>query len=285
MNQALSKIKMPQKVISVTIPTYKNKWFLLHNLKYNLPYLNGVEIIVVNDNPKIDLRKDLGKFQNVILIENKKNLGFGESVNKGVKRAKNPYVMLLNDDVLLQNNNYQSAVDHFKNDPSLFAISFAQKEKDGNVVGKNRFFWRRGLFFHQKAHDLKPGENGWAEGGACIIDKKKFEELGGFDSMYSPFYWEDIDMSYRARKAGCKILFDPNILVTHHHESTIGKYFSKDFVKTIAFRNQFLFMWKNAAMKEKLVHLLYLPFNMCYYILKGEFAFIKGFFHALKTIK
>ena len=272
-------------MISVIIPTYKNKWSLLHNLKHNIPYLDRAEIIIVNDNPRIDLKKDLGKFTNVILIENEKNCGFGESVNRGVKKAKHPYVMLLNDDVLFQNDAYESAIDHFTKDSSLFAVGFAQKEKDGNIVGKNRFFWRRGLFFHQKANDLKSGETGWAEGGACIIDRKKFEELGGFDLMYSPFYWEDIDLSYRAKKAGYKIIFDPGIVVEHHHESTIGKHFSKDFVKTIAFRNQFLFMWKNATSREKLIHFFFFPFNLCYYLFKGEFAFVKGFFEAVRTLR
>ncbi len=272
-------------MISAIIPTYRNKWSLLHNLKRNLPYLNGTEIIIVNDNPRINLEKDLKPFENIILIENEKNCGFGESVNRGVKKASNPYIMLLNDDVLLQDSNYQLTINDFRKDSSLFAVSFSQKEKDGGVVGKNRFFWRRGLFFHQKARDLNLGENGWAEGGACIIDKKKFEKLGGFDSVYSPFYWEDIDLSYRARKAGYKIIFDPSILVQHHHESTIGKYFSKDFVKTIAFRNQFLFMWKNATIKEKFAHFLFLPFNLCYYLFKGEFAFLKGFFQAIKKFR
>ncbi len=272
-------------MISVVVPTYKNKWSLLHNLKHNLPYLNRTEIIIVNDNPRTNLKKDLRQFENVILIENEKNCGFGESVNRGVKKARNPYIMLLNDDVLLQNTNHQSTINSFKRDPSLFAVSFAQREKDGSIVGKNKFFWRRGLFFHQKADDLNPGENGWAEGGACIIDKKKFEELGGFDSIYSPFYWEDIDLSYRAQKTGYKITFNPGIFVEHHHESTIGKHFSKDFVKTIAFRNQFLFMWKNAPSKQKLLHFLFLPFNVCYYLFKGEFAFLKGFFQAIKKFR
>jgi GT2 family glycosyltransferase len=272
-------------MISVIIPTYKNKWSLIHNLKNNLPYLEDVDIIVVNDNPKINLEKDLGPFKNVSLINNSVNKGFGESVNAGVARAKNRYIMLLNDDVVLLSKNYQSAINNFHSNPSLFAIGFAQKEKDGTIVGKNVFFWKRGLFFHKKSSNLHAGENGWAEGGACIIDKVKFEELGGFDSAYSPFYWEDIDLSYRAKKNKYQVIFDPHIVVEHHHESTIGKYFSRDFVKTIAFRNQFLFMWKNSTLREKLIHFLLLPFNVCYYLFKGEFAFVKGFFQAIKKFR
>ena len=58
-------------------------------------------------------------------------------------------------------------------------------------------------------------------------------KLGGMDTLYSPFYWEDIDLSYRAWKSGYQILYDPNIIVEHHHESTIAKYFDKKKVSDI----------------------------------------------------
>jgi GT2 family glycosyltransferase len=271
-------------MISVIIPTYKNKEQLLRNLKNNLQFLKDCEIIVVNDNPEISIKKDIESFKSVRLLENKRNSGFGKSVNNGVSIAKFPYIMLLNDDVVLKDTGFIKGINYFKKDKKLFAVSFAQIEKDGSIVGKNKIFWKRGLFFHQKASGLNPGENGWAEGGACIIDKKRFEKLGGFDSIYSPFYWEDIDLSYRAKKTGYRVIFDPNIVVEHHHESTIGKHFSKDFIKTIAFRNQFLFMWKNVRGRKFVSHVLFLPFNILYYCLKGESAFINGLFKALQVL-
>ena len=271
-----------QTMISVVIPAYKNHNEFLKKLKNNLSYLNNCEIIIVNDNPEKSLKQELKPFKNIILLENKKNLGFSQTINHGVAKAKEEYVMLLNDDVVLHDESFLAAVKYFKKDPQLFAVSFSQKEKDGSIVGKNVVYWKNGLFFHQKADNLTFGDNGWAEGGACIIDKQKFQKLGGFDPIYSPFYWEDIDLCYRAKKAGYKILFDPNIMVEHHHESTIGKYFSKDYVKTIAFRNQFLFIWKNIRGGKILSHFLFLPFNLVYYIFKREIAFIKGFFAAIK---
>jgi GT2 family glycosyltransferase len=269
-------------MISVVIPTYKNQSEFLKKLKNNLPYLENCEIVIVNDNPEESLKHELKQFQNIILLENKKNLGFGQTVNRGVAKAKGELIMLLNDDVIFHNESFLNAIKYFKENPQLFAVSFAQKEKDGSIVGKNKTFWRNGLFFHQKADDLTFGDNDWAEGGACLVDKQKFQQLGGFDPIYSPFYWEDIDLSYRAKKAGYKIFFDPNITVDHHHESTIGKYFSKDYVKTIAFRNQFLFIWKNIHGEKIVSHFLFLPFNLVYYIFKGEIAFVKGFFAAIK---
>jgi len=264
-------------MISVIIPTYKNKELFLTNLKHNLPYLRDCEIIVVNDCPEQSLKDDL-KENNVILIENEENSGFGRSVNKGVKVCKGEFIFLLNNDVILEKDDYKSVLRHFKTDSSLFAVSFAQKEKDGSIVGKNKIYWQNGFFQHKKAGDLEFGENGWAEGGNCIIDKNKFLQLKGFDPVYSPFYWEDIDLSYRARKKGWKILFDPQIIAVHYHKSTIGKYYDENKIREISFRNQLLFMWKNVIDKKTILeHLKYLPPT----ILKGGLPFIKGFLAAI----
>lgn len=277
-------------MISVVIPTYKNIQLFLKNLNNNLRFLTTCEIIIVNDDPYKPLKtltdsRFRGNDYKIILIENKKNLGFGSSVNIGVKQAKNPYVMLLNDDVMLKNSSFKKALNHFSKDNFLFAVSFAQKEKDGKIVGKNRLFWQRGLIFHSSVNDLKLGSNGWAEGGTCMIDKKKFLELGGFDSLYSPFYWEDTDLSYRAWKRGYRILFDPEIILSHQHESTIGKYFSESKIKTIAFRNQFIFIWKNIHDLILIFqHFIYLPFNCIYFLIKGESSFFKGLLCALVKV-
>jgi len=250
-------------MISVIIPVYKNTKLFLDNFKKNLKFLDDCEILIVNDDPEKSIKKEIKSFKenNIFLIENRKNLGFGQSVNIGVKYAKGDYLFLLNTDVILNNKNYLHALKYFNENPNLFAVSFAQLEKDNQIVGKNILYFKDGLFCHQKANNLNFGFNAWAEGGACLIDKKKFNYLGGFDNLYSPFYWEDVDLSYRAWKAGFKILFDPKILVEHHHETTISKYFDKNKIKTIAYRNQLIFSLKNTTDFDLIVKFIFFLFK------------------------
>ena len=271
-------------MISVIIPTFKNPELLVNNLNNNLPYLRDCEIIVVNDDPTTSLKKDLKQFEKIKLIENKKNLGFGESINQGAKMANGQFLMLLNSDVLLTNNNYQSATNNFHNNPSLFAVSFAQVEKNSQVVGKNRLFWYKGFYQHEAIKDNQPGENGWAEGGSCLIDKEKFRLLGGFDKIYSPYYWEDIDLSYRGKKRGWLIIFDPKIKVIHHHKLTIGKYYDRKKIEIIAFRNQLIFTWRNMkTLQQKIENLYYLFLLIIKSLIKGNLIYINGLISALKT--
>lgn len=271
-------------MITVVVPAYKKTDLLVTNLKKNLEFFNACEVIIVNDYPKESIKRQMKDF-NVRLIENKKNLGFGGAVNVGVREAKYNYVMLLNTDTALLDDSFKKALERFKKNKKLFAVSFAQKEKDGSIVGKNRIFWIRGFIQHSKSNNIDFGNNAWAEGGASILDKEKFERLGGFDELYSPFYWEDIDLSYRAWKAGHEVLFDPKVLVEHHHESTIGAYFSRPFVAKISYRNQLIFIWKNIT-DGKLIfmHLvLFLP-NLFYFFLKKEFSFFTALYETVKTI-
>lgn len=259
----------------------------LRNLKHNFPYLKKCEIIVVNDDPTVSLKKDIGQFPQVVLIENAKNEGFGKSTNTGVHNATSAYIMLLNNDVQLIDTSYESGLVELKNDPLLFGVGFAQKQNDGTVAGKNRIFWKDGFFQHDKASDLIQGISGWVEGGSCLIDKQKFLKLGGFDPIFSPFYWEDIDLSYRAWKDGYKIIFDPQITVLHNHESTIGKYNEKPTIQKIAFRNQFLFIWTNITDTYLIFsHLTKLPFSLLHYgIVERDNKLINAFFEALSMWK
>lgn len=269
-------------MISVVIPTYKNKDGLLKNLRHNLTYLKDCQIIIVNDNPETSLKEDMKKFPAVTLVENKKNLGFALAANLGAERATGKFIFLLNDDVTLNDDGFTRTSKQFGESGKLFAVSFAQEEKTGSPVGKNRLFFSRGLYQHSMATDFKFGETGWAEGGATVFDGKKFRELGGFDPVYAPFYWEDIDLSQRARKLGWQILFDPSVTVAHHHETTIGKSFSQSYIKTVAYRNQLIFTWKNLDSPVKLLsHVVYLPVNFIYMLLKGETEFFTGFFQAV----
>lgn len=271
-------------MISIVIPTYKNRTAFIANMKHNMSYMKGQEIIVVNDFPGESIAAEMKKFPKVNLIENRKNLGFAGAVDIGIRSAGSRHVMLINSDVLLLDKKYEAAVERLGKNKKLFAVSFAQREKDGRIVGKNRFYWKAGFFSHEKAPVMTTGITGWAEGGACMIDKPIYEKIGGFDTLFSPYYWEDIDLSYRAWKEGYEIMFDRNILVEHHHESTIGKYFDQSRIKTIAYRNQFFFIWKNIVDKRLInSHVARVGKSLLPMMVQDP-PFVKGLFMALTKL-
>lgn len=262
--------------ISIIIPVYKNYDMFFKYFELNKKYFENCEVIVMNDYPQENITKPVKKiFPEAIVINNKKNLGFAGNVNRGILKSTRNYVFLLNSDVVLKGGSYLNSLKYFKLDKNLFAVGFSQTEQDGKIVGSNRAYFKNGLInhSHQSISDHLPIVNNfWAEGGSSIFKKSIFIKLGLLDDLYNPFYWEDIDLSYRAWKAGYKILFDQNIKVEHHHESTIGKYFSKPKIIRTAFRNQLIFHWKNLTDKDLIIkHLINIP----------RFVFFPGFFEAV----
>ncbi|MCR4329717.1 MAG: glycosyltransferase [Candidatus Roizmanbacteria bacterium] len=247
--------------ISVVIPVYKNKEDFLKNLRTNAKYLKSCEIIIVNDDPQdFELKIAVKKIcPTCLYIKNDRNMGFGLSVNRAITLAKHNYIMLLNSDVILSDTSYILAKNKLEKSKRLFAVGFAQVEKNGSIVGANTGKFTEGLFVHSGKICTKECATLWPEGGSCLLKKDIFTILGGYDRMYSPFYWEDVDLGYRAWKNNYTILFMPSILVKHHHETTIRRYFPDWYIRFVAQRNQLLFVWKNMGTRFTVQHLLLLP--------------------------
>lgn len=274
---------MKKYPISVIIPVYKNYEMFYGFLTVNRKYLEGCEVLIMNDYPLETITKSVHKIMpHARVFNNKKNLGFAGNVNRGVSKSTRNYVMFMNSDVVLKDNSFTNSLNHFKRNRKLFAVSFSQKEKGGKLVGANSGYFSQGMVNHRGRNAIKLSINFWAEGGTAIFKKKLFIEFGMLDNLFNPFYWEDIDLSYRAWKAGYMVLFDPNIVVEHHHESTIGKYFDKSKVLKTAFRNQLIFQWKNLTDRDMLNdHFLNLVRLFFVSLLKWDRIFLTGLFNAL----
>lgn len=237
--------------VSVVIPNYNGKDLLEKNLAQVLKAQgtlsnNIIETIVVDDASLDDSVSFLKKnFPNVKLIKHKVNRGFSYSVNTGVRMAKGDLVVLLNTDVLPEKNFLEKVLPHF-NDEKVFAVSLHEK---GFSWAKGSF--KNGYLEHSLGKVVKEAHiTFWASGGSGVFRRKLWNSLGGMDEkLLSPFYWEDIDISYRAQKRGYKVLWEPNSYVAHKHESTISK-LSKSYVSRIKQRNELLFIWKNITSKN-----------------------------------
>ena len=107
------------------------------------------------------------------------------------------------------------------------------------------------------------------------------------DELYNPYYWEDIDLSYRAKKAGYKILFEQKSIVVHKHEKgSVMQNYSPSHTKKIAYRNQFIFIWKNITDTRLLLsHIVWFPVHLVKHALLLDSAYYWGLFMALFRFK
>lgn len=227
---------------SVVIPNWQGRELLEKNLPAIMD-IGAHEVIVADDGSSdgsIEFIKK--KFPKIRVIEHPKRLGFSRNVNSGVASATSDIIILLNTDVLLKKGLLKSVLSHFE-DPGIFAVSFNEDK-----WGPSRGIFYRGFIEHRPGKKTKtPIASFWASGGSAAYDKKKWDILGGLDPIYDPFYWEDIDLSYRAQKRGWKIIWEPNARVFHEHEGTISKLFSYRRRQWVIDRNQILFFWLNVS--------------------------------------
>lgn len=284
--------------LSVVIPNYNGQDLLKRNLPKVFDamslYKNGkVELTAIDDcstdNSLIVLEELKHRMESSYseisfkIIRNEKNLGFSSNINKGVRNTSGDILILLNTDVAPEKNFLEPLLKHFQ-DEKIFAVGCMDKSIEDNKVvlrGRGIGAWKRGFFVHARG-EVDKTNTLWVNGGSGAFRKLIWEKLGGFNELYNPFYWEDIDLSYRAVKSGYKILFEAKSIVTHEHEKgAIKKKFSPRQIKSIAFRNQFIFVWKNATdLDLQLLHLFWLPYFFIKAFIERDWAFFKGFFGA-----
>jgi len=270
--------------ISIVIPNYNGEKILKKNLPKVFDAVGNAEIIVIDDASIDGSLEVLSGFRpRLKVIKNEKNSGFSSSVNKGVRQAKGDIVILLNTDVVPEKDFLSPLVYHFK-DENVFAVGCMDKSIEGDSIvlrGRGIGEWKKGFLVHSKG-EVEKTNTLWVNGGSSAFRKSIWEKLGGFNELYNPFYWEDIDLSYRGLKSGYKILFESKSVVTHEHEKgAIKSIYSNFEVKTIAYRNQFIFIWKNITdLDLQLFHLIWMPYYFVKALLGRDLAFFKGFLTA-----
>ncbi len=289
---------MPNQAVSVIIPTYNNFPLLKRFLPSVLAMLRSGDELVVTDDASTDetidwlikkfhLKKIMAdreriiyqnkKYQlspkkpqktkmiDLVLIANQKNQRFAANVNQAVKIAQHNLIFLLNSDVKPQPNVLQMLTRQFteKSNHHLFAVSCLEYEgqtQSSAKAGKNRLWYELGLFQHSKAIDFHAGPTAWASGGSALFDKTKWLQLGGFDLKFYPAYWEDVDLSFRARRHGWQILFEPKAVVFHQHDSTHRQIFNQKAMLKLGWRHADYFTLKHGDFWQRLAYYLWRPF-------------------------
>jgi GT2 family glycosyltransferase len=240
--------------VSLIIPTFDG----LQLLQKHLPALlaaDGVseaELIIADDGSADGtsawLREQVPQAR-VVALET--NGGFSRACNAAIRAASGDVLVLLNNDVEVAPDFLAPLLRPLMEDEAVFAVNSRILLPGQGMLdeGEKTGGFHNGIFYVDCRRDParrspETAPTLYATACAAAYRRSMVERLGGFDELYSPCYWEDVDLSYRALKRGWKVLYEPRSTVYHQHETTTRRLDAR-FTAMVKHRNAFLFVWKN----------------------------------------
>lgn len=189
------------------------------------------EVIVV-DNGSTDGTAELlnSLSGDVQIIRNRENLGFAKACNQGADAAKGTYLVFLNNDTIPLQGWLTALSDEVKADQGIAVVGSKLLYRDRTVQHAGVAVDRRNLtpyHIYRGFADTHPAVNKRREvnavTGACLLIRRTlFLELGGFDEGYVNGF-EDVDLCYKVREQGHRIVYQPKSVLFHLESQTPGR--------------------------------------------------------------
>ncbi len=230
--------------LSVIIVNYNVKYFLEQCLNSVRRASEGMEVETwVVDNSSVDgsVKMMREKFPEVLLIENKENVGFSRANNQAIRQSQGEYVLLLNPDTIVEDDTFRKVIAFMDAHPDAGGLGVKMIDGKGNflpeskrglptpvvafykifglskIFPKSRIFGRYHLGFldRDQIHEVDI-----LSGAFMLMRKSVLDKTGLLDETFF-MYGEDIDLSYRINLAGYKNYYYPETRIIHYKgEST-----------------------------------------------------------------
>ncbi|MBD1394677.1 glycosyltransferase family 2 protein [Mucilaginibacter glaciei] len=196
-------------------------------------------------------------YPSITIIENNDNYGFTGGYNRVLAKVEADYYILLNSDVEVEPGWIEPVIAQMESDELIAAAapkikSFLQKDyfehagAAGGFIDKYGYPFCRGRIFFDIEADTgqyeQAGEIFWASGAAMFIKKKCWDLAGGFDESFFA-HMEEIDLCWRLKNMGYKVVYCPQSQVYHVGGGTLNA--ENPFKTYLNFRNNLLLLKNN----------------------------------------
>ena len=200
-------------------------------------YKNFKIILVDNGSKDLSIDKLYSQFKGIHFIRNKSNLGFTGANNIGISKALKEnfdYIMLLNNDTVVEKDFLKHLIDRFENDNKIGAIQplILQMNNPDKIWNAGGNFFRLialpiviGKGKNLKAINLNKQYTDWISGCCIMLKSKIINDIGLLDNSFFA-YFEDVDWSLRIKKAGYFLGIEKRSII-YHYESGSSKSNSK----------------------------------------------------------
>lgn len=236
------------RTISVIIPNYNGRQLLEDYLPHTFQTLDetgaAYEVIVIDDCSKDDSVAFIRQhYPQIKLLQNDKNRGFSYTCNHGIKVAQYELTFLLNSDIKLLPGYFAPLWKYFDR-PDTFGVTGRMIDMEGDRIqdaarmpGFSGYKIKTKYFYYCDAADART-LTFYLSGANALVSTEKLKAMDGFDEIYSPFYYEDMDLCIRAWRAGWVCYYD-HAAICRHKGSATTKSIKPAWVKSIYYRNRF----------------------------------------------
>lgn len=216
------------------------------------------EIIVVDNASKDESVQMLKEYEknnedkniHIELILNSTNNGYPKGNNQAIKVAKGDYILLLNSDAIIENVDFENVLNYMKKNQDIGVLTvklnllsgridpashrgfptpwnaFCYYSKLEKVFGKIPLIGRLVAGYHLSYKNLNSIHEIDSPTGAFFLSPRKvLEEVDGFDDDNFFMYGEDLDLAYRIKEKGYKVIYYPLYTAVHmkHHSGLKGQ--------------------------------------------------------------
>lgn len=223
--------------LSIVIVNY-NAGDYLNNCLTSLEKVRGeisFDVWIVDNASKDDSLETAEKnFPNVKYIKNDDNLGFGKANNIALRQIKTEYILLLNPDSEVLPGTLKYMVKYMDENPKVSVATCRVEKEDGSLDWASHrgfptpwasflyYFLKDDTLYHLTNRDFKNDHEVDAVAGAFFITRKDvLEKVGLFDEDYF-LYAEDLDLCYRIKQLGYKVMYVPEVKIIHHKGISSG---------------------------------------------------------------
>lgn len=220
--------------------------------------------IIVADNGSTDqsISYLIQNFPSIQIIDLKENYGFAEGYNRALKQVEADYFVLLNSDVKVSKNWISPCIKLFEKDNKIAAIqpkilsfnepsSFEYAGAAGGFIDKFGYPFCQGRILNQLEKDNHQYNEStqifWATGACMFVKADTFKTIGGLDGDFWA-HMEEIDLCWRLKNSGFKIVYEPQSVIYHLGGGTLS-YDSPQKVY-LNFRNNLWMLFKNLPKEQ-----------------------------------
>jgi len=213
-------------MISIIIPAFNSEKTIEKTIQSILAQKTKekIELIIVDDCSTDNTIKEIEKFKEVILIQQKKNSGPAVARNLGAKKAKGEIILFTDSDCVPEKNWLTEMTKPFQNS-EIVGVQGAYKTKQKSITARFVQMEIEDRYDLMKKKDFIDFIGSYS----AVYRKKEFLEFNGFNESFPIASGEDPELSFRMEKKGLKLVFNENAVVYHSHPESFLKYLKIKF--------------------------------------------------------